>query len=189
MSKIAIDMDGVVFDLNGTLSIICALHNIPFVPYLAQHHFIDTAAEKFYGNEMKEIYLQILRTKRFFASIRPLYGAIDAVKWLMDRHDVFFLSAPMLGNEFCIEEKKESLQKHFGKEYADSAIFTHRKFTVDANYLIDDRWDIKDSGREPKDTNLPSWKHILYKHSYNSDYVHKADFVIDSWDDIYNFKF
>jgi len=78
-----------------------------------------------------------LMNEHFWRLVRPLPGAVDALKRLIDDgHDVYICSA---SHPYTITPKiKECLLKHF--DYLDTTkfIFTYEKQKIDADFCIDD---------------------------------------------------
>ena len=77
---------------------------------------------------------------RFFLDLEPYEGAVEYVKKLSEIHEIYFLSTPMWETPESYMDKRISIEKHFGSEFAyKRLILTHRKDLVMGHYLVDDR--------------------------------------------------
>ena len=74
----------------------------------------------------------------FFIGLEPMVGAIDAVLWLSEHFDVYFLTRPSVQNLSCYSEKALWIQNHFGPEYLERLIISPDKSLLKGDYLIDD---------------------------------------------------
>lgn len=80
-----------------------------------------------------------------FALMDPMPGAIEAVKKLRERYDLYILSTAPWNNPTSCNDKLAWVKKHFGGEKDDvfykRLILTHHKNLCHGDYLIDDRPD------------------------------------------------
>jgi 5'-nucleotidase len=129
---IAIDMDGVIADI--------------------EKHYIDWY-ERDYGVRVnrkdmeglmedeamprKDSIAKFLNTPGFFRTIPVMEGAVEAVKNLMQDHEVYIVSAAM---EFPLSlyEKQQWLAEHFPFINWRNIIFCGDKSIIDTDFLIDD---------------------------------------------------
>jgi len=78
-----------------------------------------------------------------FALMRPLPGAIEAVKALSEAYDLYILSTAPWQNESAWSDKAAWVKKHFGAGpgsiFYKRLILTHHKNLNRGDYLIDDR--------------------------------------------------
>ena len=78
-----------------------------------------------------------------FSLMKPLDGAIEAVKTLSRYYDVYILSTAPWNNPSAWIHKVEWVQKYFGADKHDvfykRLILTHHKNLNKGDYLIDDR--------------------------------------------------
>jgi len=101
--------------------------------------------------------------RRFFADLDPIPGAIEAVKEMASEGwDVMFCTAPLRQYRYCVPEKYEWIEKHFGSEWTRRIVMTKDKTLVRARYLIDDKIQ---AGEE-----APEWTQILFDQPYNREY-------------------
>ena len=103
----------------------------------------DLAAEeisKTLGITAEEFKKQHLyRNKNFYLDLKPLPGAIDAVKLLSDKYEVRILSAPSWVNVFSFTEKRIWMENWFGDWAIKRMDLSFRKDLSMGHYLIDDR--------------------------------------------------
>lgn len=101
----------------------------------------------------------------FFASMDPILGALDTTRDLMDRHDVFFCSAPLPRHATCAQEKLAWLDAHLGHAASQRLVLTHDKTLVYGDVLVDDKPVITGVRK-------PDWTHVLFDQPYNRTYLH-----------------
>jgi 5'(3')-deoxyribonucleotidase len=77
----------------------------------------------------------------FFLSLEPLEFAIEGVKILQTKYDVWILTRPSIKNTHCYTEKAEWIKKYFGEDMLNKMILCPDKSLVKGDFLIDD--DIK----------------------------------------------
>jgi 5'-nucleotidase len=169
MARIAIDMDNVMADLTQHLLDVYAkdygevidperLNNIPE------------------GNAFPEgIATKILSAPGFFRDIPVMAGSQEVVKALMEKHEVFIVSAAM-EFPFSLAEKLAWLNEHFPFISWRNIVFCGSKTIVEADYMIDDH-----------DKNLSSFKGtpLLFTAPHNlplTDYKR-----VNSWEEVAEF--
>lgn len=118
------DMDGVIADF--TAGILKVNHSL-------------TMSHENYDIEEAEVNRIVLKDPRFFQTLPPIEGGVEAVKLLMEHYEVHFCSTPMEEVPHSYTGKKEWLNHHFAEKAYKNLILTHRKDWVLGNYLIDDR--------------------------------------------------
>jgi len=74
-----------------------------------------------------------------FSLMRPVPGAIEAVRMLSQHYDVFILSTAPWKNPSAWGDKRNWVVEHFGDIFFKRIILTHRKDLCQGDYLIDDR--------------------------------------------------
>jgi len=105
---------------------------------------------------------------RFFANLKPIEGAIDAVKNLLmsDNYDPYVLTAPSTRNPLSYTEKREWIEQHFGYDFCDRLIFCAHKGLLRGHLLIDD--NVAGRGQDQFDGRLihfggptyPNWQTV-----------------------------
>jgi 5'-nucleotidase len=74
----------------------------------------------------------------FFLGLEPLDFAIEGVKLLQTKYDVWILTRPSIKNTNCYTEKAEWVKKYFGEQMLEKLILCPDKSLVKGDYLIDD---------------------------------------------------
>lgn len=101
----------------------------------------------------------------FFLDLEPLHGAIEGVRELQTKYDVWILSRPSIKNIHCYTEKAEWIKKYFGEEMLYKLILCPDKSLVKGEFLIDD--DCKHGQPEFEgewipfgNKNFPNWEFV-----------------------------
>lgn len=81
-----------------------------------------------------------------FALMDPIEGAIEAVRKLAEKYDVYILSTAPWKNPTALNDKLAWVKKYFGGEdeknvFHKRVIFSHHKNLCHGDYLVDDRPD------------------------------------------------
>ena len=74
----------------------------------------------------------------FFLDLEPLEGALEGIKTLQQKYDVWILTRPSIKNTNCYTEKAEWIKKYFGENFLEKLILCPNKSLVKGDYLIDD---------------------------------------------------
>ncbi len=74
----------------------------------------------------------------FFLDLKPLDYAIEGVKELQTKYDVWILTRPSIKNTHCYTEKAEWIKKYLGEDMLNKLILCPDKSLVKGDYLIDD---------------------------------------------------
>lgn len=91
----------------------------------------------------------------------PYPGAVEGVKKLSDYADVFFITSPVLSNEWVHSENRQWVIDNFGMAWLPRLIQKSDKTMSYGNLLIDDKPTITGI------LQFPTWKHVLYDQPYN----------------------
>lgn len=132
--KIAIDMDEVLAD---PIAKFIKLYNRDYgIPLDIQ---LD-AGNEFYQHMPEHCsrkWFEYINEKGFFRDLEPIEGAINAVKTLQSKYDIYIVSAAM---EFrnSLEDKLDWLQEHMPFISWENIMFCGKKI-VDVDIMIDDR--------------------------------------------------
>ena len=117
------------------------------------------------------------RQDHFYRDLKPYPGAIETIKELAKKYQVYFLSAPEVFSATCHSDKNDWIVRHFGREFGKRLILTSDKTLVGCsggyNILID---DLTQRGMNDK----PLWTQVYKINEYNKDkmkYPH-----IKTWD-------
>jgi 5'(3')-deoxyribonucleotidase len=121
-------------------------------------------------------FVEALRTPGLYRNLDVITGAVRGVNRLRERYNdnVFVVTAPMNGCEAsCEDEKREWLEQHFDRDFAERAVVTDDKTLIPGRVLIEDNPDI------PRNA---IWQPILFDQAWNH---HVADLpVMRNWVDL-----
>lgn len=128
---IAIDMDGVLADTAQQ-----------YVNYYRKKYNVRIDISQFNGRQEAD-YLpngavhEFLNTPGFFSTVPVISGAINAVKKLKEKYDIYIVSAAM---EFplSLSEKKAWLSQYFPFISWKQLVFCGDKHIINTDYMIDD---------------------------------------------------
>ncbi len=128
---IAIDMDGVIAD---TVALFIDWYNKEFAAELKRDAFYNKPESEGLPNGAVRKYVY---TPGFFRSVPVMDGAREAVLHLMQKFDVYIVSAAM---EFpqSLVEKHAWLQEHFPFISWRNIVFCGDKSIIGTDYMIDD---------------------------------------------------
>ncbi len=115
------DLDGVMADFNKKLIEINP--NMPHVDHPDRKRAVDEAEN----------------TPKFYRSLEPIPGAIEAFKTLSTKYENYILSTASWDNPCCWREKREWVEEHLGIYGWKKLILSHNKGLLIGKYLIDDR--------------------------------------------------
>lgn len=110
----------------------------------------------------KRIITEIMRRPRFYAKLKPVPGAREALKALLEQgHDVRIVTAPYITNPTCASDKLNWVLRHLGSGWASRVVMTTDKTVVRGDILIDDKPTVVGS-------RAPEWQHVLFgEYPYN----------------------
>ena len=149
-----IDMDNTIADFDGALK-------EQFNKQFPSLKWDETRLSFRYPSEIGKECRQIMCQQRFFGNLKPIAGAIQAIKEIsMDGWNIFFCTSPLRQYQYCVPEKYEWIEKHFGHEWICKIITSKDKTLVCGDYLIDDKVQ---TGMN----NNPIWTQILFDQPYN----------------------
>lgn len=102
-----------------------------------------TGMEKLDQQTLKEYQDRYDEVKGIFSLMKPIEGAIEAVKELSKKYDIYVLSTAPWNNSSAWSDKNEWIKKHFGSDENSvlykKLILTHHKNLNDGQFIIDDR--------------------------------------------------
>ena len=129
---IAIDMDGVIADVEGQL-----------LDWYQTKYGVTLTREDIKGRSEEELFpesgalREFLFTPGFFRTLPVMEGAVEAVKDLMKDYEVYIVSAAMEFPQSLIE-KQQWLAEHFPFISWRNIVFCGDKSIIDTDFLIDD---------------------------------------------------
>ena len=140
MLRVLIDVDGVVADFQGLYT------------SLARHRFelsadADTYIDKYWdvGDSLgltqaqKDTIEKCLNEPGVAANMDPFPSAIEAIKRLDEKYDVFFVTSHKRESPTWVFERENWLIHHFGNTLGGKVVSTHYKYLVVGDVLIDDK--------------------------------------------------
>jgi 5'(3')-deoxyribonucleotidase len=74
-----------------------------------------------------------------FSQMKPMPGALEAVRRLNERYDCYILSTAPWNNPSAWSDKVAWITEHLDDVFHKKMIITHCKHLCKGNYLIDDR--------------------------------------------------
>lgn len=99
----------------------------------------------------------------FFLDLEPIPGAIEAVKWLEQHHEVYITTRPSYINAHCYTEKRLWVEKYFGLETCRNLTLAPNKGLLIGDVLIDDFLWENFKGRQILfgSDRFPNWETVL----------------------------
>ena len=165
-TTIAIDMDNVIADV--------ATH---FADWYERDYGVRIEKEATMGVSEADAFpnnavMKFVYTPGFFRTVPVMPGAQEAVKTLMEKFEVYIVSAAM---EFpqSLREKLEWLQEHFPFISWRNIIFCGDKSIIATDYLIDDHC---------KNLDNCSGKALLYTAGHNINVNHHQR--VNNWNEV-----
>jgi len=167
LKRIAVDMDGVLADVESQFSNWYYEQYGVHVPY-------EQRAGKPEGEGFpdKDAVRRFVFTPGFFRTLPVMPGAVDALKQLDDKYEVFIVSAAM---EFpqSLSEKLEWINQHLPFIPWSRIVFCGDKSLIQADYMIDDH---------PKNLDKFNGETIMFHAAHNANVAHHQR--VKSWDEI-----
>lgn len=173
-----LDMDNTICNLTkGVIRMWEDTYNTkaPFSPLEKQTgHWISGGDGK--DRQLLEL---LFHTQGLFANLEPLPGALEAVRYLMEKHLVYFASRTDFLSPHAPQEKAIWLEKYLGRKAFDRAIFMVDKSVLYGHILIDDAPQIEG---ELKDEHI--FEHVLFEQNYNTSIKNKRRINWSNWKEI-----
>lgn len=158
---IAIDMDGVMADVESK-----------FIEWYERDYRKKILPSDLLNLPDPSVIRGFVTSKGFFRSLPVMTGAVEAVRRLMEKYEVYIVSAAM---EFplSLDEKLEWLNEHFPFIHWRNIIFCGDKSIINTDYMIDDH--IK---------NLDPFKGttLMFNAYHNAHHTHHTR--VNNWNDI-----
>ncbi len=129
--------------------------DLQLVNYFMHNEFL---IENLYPPEVTPVFEEIWAMPGLFYSMEPIPGAKEALEEMTRRkHEVFICTQPNPASPTCVQEKYDSIRKHFGRDWERRTILTYDKTLVHGDIIIDDKPTLKG-------VKVPSWEHVAYGH-------------------------
>lgn len=130
---------------------------------------------KDYPERLQDRVYRLCHSEGFIRNLPPAPGGIEAVHTMLnDGHDVRFCTSHLLEYDYCVLEKYQWIEEHFGAPFVDRIILTRDKTLIRGDLLIDDKPEI--GGLV-----TPTWEHILYDRPHNSQIENRRRLTWDNW--------
>ncbi len=99
----------------------------------------------------------------FFRKLEPIQDAIESIKDMNLKYDVWILTRPSIKNPLCYTEKRLWVEDHLGFGWCKKLILCLDKSLMKGDYLIDDNpWpDFEGKVILFGSEKYPSWKEVL----------------------------
>lgn len=156
MSIVLVDMDGVFVDWTAAFERDLA----KFFPDLVFEELREFSTPTHLPQVHQDAINWVKNRSGFYRDMRPIPGAIEAIKELAKEHEVRFCSSPEVFNGSCESDKKQWLCTYMGVQWANRLILTKDKTLVRGDVLIDDRPDVHG-------IMTPEWTQVLFSQPYN----------------------
>lgn len=175
-------MDGVIADFErGFLNSWRKQH--PDKPYIPLEQRTEFYIRKQYTQEFKDKINDIYNfveaiyiSQGFYRYLPPISGSLKALTEMNDMgHEVFICTSPKSGNKYCVKEKYEWVEQHLGSDWLKRVIVTKDKTIIKADFLIDDKDEIKGLVKKP------SWEHFIYDQPYNREVTSVRRLTWETW--------
>ena len=190
MGVILLDMDGVIADWEGTIYTKLMSERVDIVSYKGYYDIkpilpsdrigFSCADDYFnkYGEKARELIYSIKSAKHFYSELSPIRDSIKSIQEMAETKDleIFIVTSPAIYNQNCASDKMWWVERHLGPEWLERLIITRDKTMVHGDLLLDDKPYV--TGKRK-----PSWRQVLYNHSYNqdSDQERFLGWTLDPW--------
>lgn len=172
---VLVDVDDVTADWTAMFEVLLR-RDYPHITPLAREALTHFYKEELYPPEHRADILKMMHTPGFYRNLDPIPGAIEGVKELASRYEVFFCSAPFLTHDTCASEKIAWIAEHFGTDWTRRLILASDKTMAHGDVLIDDKEHVLGANANP------SWKHIVFDAPHNQNSA--APMRAKGWDEV-----
>jgi 5'-nucleotidase len=102
----------------------------------------------------------------FFLKLAEIPGAVEGIRKLQEKYDVWVLTRPSFKNVNCFTEKAQWILDHYDFQLLEKTIMCGDKSLLKGEYLIDDRNTDKQSEFEGEwiefgSYKFPDWKTVV----------------------------
>jgi len=102
----------------------------------------------------------------FFLKLAEIPGAVEGIRKLQEKYDVWILTRPSFKNVNCFTEKAQWILDHYDFQLLEKTIMCGDKSLLKGEYLIDDRNTDKQSEFEGEwiefgSYKFPDWKTVV----------------------------
>lgn len=168
IKSIALDMDGVIVDMLDSLLKECEKRDLSYVPNKLD--IFDWDFSKAFNKEDKEKVDEIFHEKGFFFNLKPMEDAIESIKFLNKKYDLYITTAIPKDSEYAYQDKKNWVRKNLPFLNIRNFIGITPKEIIFTDILLDDG-----------PHNLEKFKFISVKFKHNYNLFAKSDFSVANW--------
>lgn len=138
MATIALDVDGVICDFVRHWHDCAYAADITLQPIVGKEREWELENRYAISNED---YLSVQNQLRHTspALMRPIDGALPHVNFLMEDHEVYFVTASFVGNPMWEFGRRAWFRCHLGQDAEERLVFCAKKEIVRADVFVDDK--------------------------------------------------
>lgn len=172
--KIAVDMDGVLVDL---CTYWLDLYYQKTNELVREEDLVDF--DMFKQVKQPKVLNKILLSKHFFSNPKPYKDTLEYFPKLLkdERFEVFIVTQCPRDSERAMFEKRMWLRKYFVDFDQKNFISAHKKYMIDADFLLDD------NDRHLEDFRNENKKSVCMSHCYNLNAV--CDYRVENWKEFF----
>lgn len=139
MSRILLDMDGVVADLHTPWF---GRYNRDYDDNVTSDQIKTFSVHPYVKPECGTRIYDYLNERGVFAEAPVIPRAVEGVEMLLDMgHEIFFCTTPPVHSQWAVLEKTQWVASRFPRIGGGNMIFTRHKHLVRADFLVDDYED------------------------------------------------
>ena len=151
--RILFDVDGVIADFVQLFANAVIATGVRVIPATWRPAQWDLAAALKLNKQEEEAVYQILTRAGVAQTLSPLPGAVEAVRRISKKLDVYFVTTAMPGSATWAYDREAWLKEYFGDDLGSKVVSTEHKYLISALHLVDDRaencreWEAENPGR------------------------------------------
>jgi len=127
------------------------------------------------SSDGREAVKYIMEYPGFYAALRPIYGAIEALHEMDEAgYDVRIVTSPWITNPTCASDKINWVERFVGAGWGKRVIIASDKTLIRGDILIDDKPEVTGA-------DVPEWEQLFFSQPYNINLTGKRR--ITNWSD------
>lgn len=158
--RLLVDLDGVVADWCEGFDIELDRYGDAAQAIPRRHERTSWDLKEGRTQDERRIVNEIMRRPGFYARLRLLPGAREALEEMLEEFDVRIVTAPYISNPTCASDKLAWIEEHLGSKWPRLTVLAPDKTLVRGDFLFDDKPYI--TGVE-----FPSWRQVVVSQPYN----------------------